>query len=156
MLLIGKIVLGMTGVGLAGAGMLCSEGFIQMHVNEKAPHGNHINVIVPAMLVPIAMHLAPQRELAQATEEVQPNILVVRAALAALRDADDMVFVEVKEPGTRVHVAKSGGSIVVDVDDADATVYVSAPIRALSSTIEPFAAAPSNAHEWQATSSSQQ
>jgi hypothetical protein len=144
MLLLGKIVLGMAGVGLAGAGVLCSDGLVQVKVIEKTPQGFRINVIAPAMLAPIAVHLVPQRGLAQAAQEIQPNMPTIRAVLAGLRDADDMVFVEVKEPGESVHVAKSGGSIVVDVDDADATVHLSAPIRAMSSTIEQLDSATTN------------
>jgi hypothetical protein len=43
-----------------------------------------------------------------------------------------------------VEVAKSGASIVVDVDDAAETVHVSTPIRAISSTVDQLAAASSN------------
>jgi len=67
----------------------------------------------------------------------------IRAALDGLRDSDDVVFVEVTEPGEHVEVAKSGGSIVVDVDDAGETVHVSTPIRAISSTVDQLAAASS-------------
>ncbi|HXO88489.1 MAG TPA: hypothetical protein VN885_07545 [Candidatus Acidoferrales bacterium] len=47
-----------------------------------------------------------------------------------------------KEPGEYVEVAKSGGSILVD--DAGETVHMSAPIRAISSTVDQLAAAGSN------------
>jgi hypothetical protein len=140
MRLLGKIVLGMAGVGLAGAGVLCSEGLVHVRVIEKRPQGLHINVIAPAMLAPIAVHFTPQRDLAQAAQQIQPYMPIIRAALQGLRDSEDIVFVEVKEPGEHVHVSKSGGSIVVDVDDASATVHVSTPIRAVSSTVEQLAA----------------
>jgi len=51
-------------------------------------------------------------------------------------------LVQVKEPGEYVEVAKSGGSILVD--DAGETVHMSAPIRAISSTVDQLAAAGSN------------
>jgi hypothetical protein len=38
-------------------------------------------------------------------------------------------------------VTKSGGSIVVDVDDANETVHVSAPLRAVRQAIDQLAAA---------------
>jgi hypothetical protein len=144
MIVLGKIVLGMTGVALAGAGVLCSEGVVHVKVIEKEPPGLHINVIVPAMLAPIAVHFAPQRGLAQAAREIQPYMPAIRAALDGLRDAADVVFVEVKEPDERVRVSKSGGAIVVDVDDAGETVHVSTPIRAISSTVEQIATATPN------------
>ena len=149
MILLGKIVLGVAGVGLAGASVLCSEGLVHVKVIEKEPQGVHINVIAPAMLAPIAVHLAPQRELAQAARQIQPYMPAIRAALNSLRESEDVVLVDVNEPGQHVEVMKSGGSIVVDVDDEGETVHVATPIRAISSTVEQLAAATSNQADWQ-------
>jgi hypothetical protein len=143
-ILLGKIVLGVAGVGLAGAGVLCSEGLVQVKVIEKAPQGHHFTAIAPAILAPIAVHFAPQRDLAQAAREVQPYMPAIHATLVALRDTEDTVFVEVDEPGEHVQVSKSGGSIVVEVNDANETVHISAPIRALSSTIDQLPSATPN------------
>jgi hypothetical protein len=144
MILLGKITLGMAGVALAGTGVLCSEGLVHVKVIEKQPRGLHINVIAPAMLAPLAVHFAPPRELAQTARELQPYMPAIRAALDGLRDTDDVVLAEVKETDERVRVSKSGGAIIVDVEDAGETVYVSSPIRAISSTIEQLTAASSN------------
>jgi hypothetical protein len=151
MRLFGKIVLGMAGVGLVGAAVLCSEGLVHVKVIEKRPQGLHINVIAPAMLAPIAVHFTPQRYLAQAAQQIQPYMPTIRAALEGLRDSEDAVLVEVKEPGEHVQVSKSHGSIVVDVDDASDTVHVSTPIRAVSSTVNQLAAASSNSLKSQST-----
>jgi hypothetical protein len=139
-MLLGRIVLGMAGVALASAGVLCSEGLVHVKVIEKEPRGLHINVIAPAMLAPIAVRFAPERDLAQVAREIRPYMPTVRAVLEGLRDTDDVVFVEVKESDERVRVSKSGGSMVVDVDDAGKTVHVSTPIRAILSTVEQLAA----------------
>lgn len=144
MILFAKVVLGMSGVGLAGAGVLCSEGLVNVNVVEKRPQGVHIHVIAPAMLAPIAVHLAPQSALADAARQIQPNMPVIRAALDGLRDSDNVVLVEVKEPDEHVQVEKLGGSIIVDVDDAGETVHVSAPLGAISNTVEQLADADSN------------
>jgi hypothetical protein len=144
MLLPGKIMLGMAGAALAGVGVLSSEGLVQVKVIEKQPQGHRINVIAPALLVPIAAHFVPRRDLGNAMREVQPYMPTIRAALDALREAHDVVFVEVKEKDEHVVVAKSGSSVVVDVDDPDETVHVSTPIRAISSTVEQLAAATTN------------
>jgi hypothetical protein len=144
MILLAKIALGIAGVGLAGTGILCSEGIVYVKVIEKQPQGLHLHVIAPAMLAPIAVRLTPRHDLAQAAREIQPYMPAIRAALDGLRDSDDLVFVEVKEAGEHVEVAKSGGSIVVDVDDAEDTVHVSTPIRAMSSTVNQLAAVNSN------------
>lgn len=155
MILLAKIALGMAGAGLASVGVLCSEGVVNVKVVEKKPQGVHIHLIAPAMLAPIAVRLAPQRALADAARQIQPNMGAIRAALDGLRDSEDVVLVEVTEPGEHVQVTKAGGSIVVDVDDAGETVHVSAPIRAISSTVDQLADASSNSLEQQSTAPNQ-
>ena len=140
MILLGKIALGIVGTAVAGVGVLCSEGMIEVKVVERKPEVHHVYVIAPAMLVPIGMHFAPQRDLSHAAAQIRPWLPTIRAALDQLRESDDVTLVEVKEPGEHVRVAKEGGSIVVDVQDENETVHVSTPIRAISSTIEQLAA----------------
>jgi hypothetical protein len=137
----GKIALAVVGTALAGVGLLCSEGLVEVKVVERQPEVHHVYVIAPAMLAPIAVHFAPQRHLSQAAAEIRPWMPTIRATLDQLRETDDMTLVEVKEPGEHVRVAKEGGSIVVDLEDPDHTVHVSTPIRAISSTMEQLAAA---------------
>jgi hypothetical protein len=139
-ILLGKIALGIVGTAVAGVGVLCSEGMIEVKVVERQPEVHHVYVIAPAMLVPIGMHFAPQRDLSRAAAQIRPWLPTIRAALEQLRESDDVTLVEVKEPGEHVRVAKEGGSIVVDVQDENETVHVSTPIRAISSTIEQLAA----------------
>jgi hypothetical protein len=141
MILIGKIALGLVGTAVAGVGLLCSEGFVEVNVVEKHPETHHIFVVAPAMLAPIGMHFVPGHHLAQAAREVKPYLPVIRAALDGLRDTEDVTLVEVQEPDEHVTVKKEGASIIVDVRDKDETVHVSVPIRAMSSTIEELAAA---------------
>jgi hypothetical protein len=93
------------------------------------------------MLVPVAMHFVPKDRIGEQAREIQPWMPTIRASLDALSESDDITFVEVKEPGQNVRLAKNGGSIVVDVNDNDETVHVSTPIRAISSAIEELAAA---------------
>jgi len=138
MILLGKVGMAIAGTALAGAGIICSEGMISVNVETRSPEKHHVFVVAPAMLVPIAMHFIPKEHLADHTQEIQPWLPTIRASLDAVSEADDITFVEVKEPGQKVRVAKSGGSIVVDVNDNDETVHVSTPIRAMSSAIEPL------------------
>jgi len=144
MMLLGKLALGFAGTALAGAGLLCSEGIVVVNVVEKSPGRHHIFVPAPAMLIPIAMHFAPKEKLAEASREIRPYLPTIRAAVEGLRESEDVTLVEVKEPGQHVRVSKSGGSIIVDVEDEENTVHVSTPIRAISSAIEQLAAADSN------------
>jgi len=141
MILLGKIALGIASTAVTGASLLCSEGMIQVKVVEKRPEGHHIRVMAPALLLPIGMHFAPKDGIREASAEIQPWLPTIRAALAQLRECDDFAFVEVNEPGRQVRVVKSGGSLVVDVNDEEESVHVSAPIRTLSSAVEELAAA---------------
>ncbi|HXW55037.1 MAG TPA: hypothetical protein VEJ67_04750 [Candidatus Cybelea sp.] len=143
MILLGKIAVGMAGAALAGVGILCSEGMVQVKVTQKEPAGHHINVIAPAVLCPLAAHFVPRRDLADASRQIEPWLPLVRAALDGLSDTGDVVLVEVREPGEHVEVAKSGGSIVVDVDDPAESVHVAVPIRAIAGTVDQIAVAKS-------------
>ncbi|MGA7913846.1 MAG: hypothetical protein WCA00_01325 [Candidatus Acidiferrales bacterium] len=141
MILLGKVVLGVAGVAIAGVGLLCSEGLIEVNVVGKQPEAHHVYVLAPAALVPMAAHFIPSRKFGHASAELRPWMPTIRAALDQLRETDDVTLVDVREPGQHVVVSKRGGSVIVDVTDPDDTVHVSAPIRAISSTIEQVAAA---------------
>ena len=147
MILLGKVVLGIAGTALAGVGLICSEGMIEVNVVEKQPEAHHVYVLAPAMLVPIGMHFVPSRKLGQAASELKPWMPTIRAALEQLRDGEDITLVDVREPDQHVVVTKDGGSVVVDVTDKDETVHVSTPIRAIESTLEQVAAANPDTHE---------
>jgi hypothetical protein len=141
MILLGKIALGIAGVTVAGVGLICSEGMIEVNVVEKQPEAHHVHVLAPAALVPMAVQFVPSRKFGHASAELQPWMPTIHAALDQLREIDDLTLVDVTEPGQHVVVSKKGGSVVVDVNDRNETVHVSAPIRAISSTIEQVAAA---------------
>jgi hypothetical protein len=141
MVLLGKVALGIAGTALAAVGLICSEGMIEVKVVEKQPEIHHLYVLAPAMLVPITMHFIPSSKLRRAASEIKPWMPTIHAALDQLRAGEDITLVEVREPGQHVLVTKSGGSVVVDVMDTDETVHVSAPIRAMESTVKQIAAA---------------
>lgn len=147
MVLLGKVALGIAGTALAGVGLICSEGMIEVNVVEKQPEAHHVYVLAPAMLLPITMRFIPSRKLGHAAAEIKPWMPTIRAALEQLRASEDVTLVEVREPGQHVLVAKSGGSVVVDVTDNDDTVHVSTPIRAIESTVEQLAAARSETQD---------
>jgi hypothetical protein len=141
MVLLGKVALGIAGTALAGVGLVCSEGMIEVKVVEKQPEVHHLYVLAPAMLVPITMHFIPNRKLSRAASEIKPWMPTIRAALEKLREGEDVTLVDAREPGQHVLVTKSGGSVVVDVTDTEETVHVSTPIRTIESTVEQVAAA---------------
>lgn len=139
MILLGKIALGIAGFAVAGAGMLCSEGFVDVNVVQHRDSPPHLHVIAPAMLAPIAVRLVPNDKLADASEKLRPWLPTIRAALDSLRDSPDLTLVEVSDPDEYVHVEKRYGDIVVDVANRKETVHLSVPIRAIHSTVEALA-----------------
>lgn len=141
MILLAKLGVGVLGTALVGAAALSSEGFINIKVDEKEADGHHIHLIVPAALVPVTLKFVPRQNLAEAAQNLRDNMAIIDSALPALEECPDGVLVEVTEPGEHVLVAKRGGSIVIDVNDADDVVHVSVPLRAAESAIHEIAAA---------------
>ena len=141
MILLAKLGIGVLGTTLVTGAALSSEGFIHVNVNEKAADGHHINVIVPAALVPVTLKFVPRQHLAEAAQNLRANMAVIDAALPALEQCPDGVFVEITDPSEHILVAKSGGSIVIDITDPDDSVHVSVPLRAAESAIHEIAAA---------------
>jgi hypothetical protein len=141
MILLAKLGAGVLGTVLVGGAALSSEGFIHVKVDEKQANGHHISLIVPAALVPITLKFVPKQHLAEAAENLRANMAIIDAALPALEQCPDGVFVEVIDPGEHVLIAKSGSSIVIDVNDPGETVHVAVPLRAAESAIHEIAAA---------------
>jgi hypothetical protein len=143
MILAAKVALGCAGTLVAGTAMLCSEGFLHVDVEQRGPDAHHIAVMAPAMLVPIAVdiatHFADKRKVAGAADQLEPWMPTIQATLGGLSRVEDMTLVDVNERDEHVRVSKFGSSIVVDVNDKDAVVHVSAPIRAISSTVREVA-----------------
>jgi hypothetical protein len=141
MIFLAKLGIGVLGTALAGAAALSTEGFIYVNVQEKQPGGTHVRVLVPAALVPTALHFVPRHNFADSSHDMREALPIIDAAIPALKDAPDGVFVEVKQPDEHVLVAKRGGSIIVDVNDRDETVHVSVPLIAAQSAIHQIAEA---------------
>ena len=141
MILLAKLGVGLLGTVVVTGAALSSEGFINVRVDEKEADGHHIHMIVPAALVPVGLRFVPRQSLAEAARNLRDNMAIIDAALPALEQCPDGVLVEVTDPSEHVLVAKVGGSIVIDVNDADDVVHVSVPLRAAESAIHQIAAA---------------
>lgn len=141
MIFLAKLGVGVLGTVVVAGAALSSEGFIHVRVHEKDPDGHNINLIVPAAAVPVTLRFVPRERLAEASENVRPYLPIIDAAIPALEDCPDGVFVEVTDDHEHVTISKSGGSLVVDVNDEDDVVHVSVPLRAAQSSIHEIAEA---------------
>jgi hypothetical protein len=137
--ILAKLGVGMLCVTVTAGSVVMSEGLVHVRVNDKRPDGTHLSLIVPGVLAPTAVFCVPSRHLQEASEQLRPWMPAIRAAVGELKDERDMTFVEVVQADQHVRVSKSGGSVIVDVDSPEETVHVSAPLRAIGSTIEQLA-----------------
>ena len=85
--------------------------------------------------------MLPREHLGEASENLRPYLAMIDAAVPALEGCPDGVFVEVTDENEHVVISKSGGSLVIDVNDEDDVVHVSVPLRVAQSSIHEIAAA---------------
>src|ERR1700733_13322044 len=136
MILLAKVGLIAVGTAVAGGALISSEGFVHVKVHEKFPGGHKISIVVPATLATTSMHFVPKRHLREACDKMKEWGPTVTAAIDQLEKMDDFTLVEVTGKDQHVKVSKEHGSIVVDVNDPENTVYVSTPLRAIESTLK--------------------
>ena len=125
---------------VTGGVMTYNAGTIRVSVDEKRPNGDHVHVIVPAILVPAAMQMVPVKKLRKHAKEIQPWLPAIQAATRGLENAPDTVLVEVIDQHEHVTITKRGGAIHVDVVDEHEDVHVTVPLGTIRSVAEHLAA----------------
>ncbi len=125
---------------VTGAVMTYNAGAIRVSVDERKPGGDHVHVIVPAILVPTAMGFVPEKELRKHAKEIRPWLPAIRIACKELERAPDTVLVEVVNSHEHVTIAKRGGAINIDVEDEHENVHVAVPLETIHSVAERLAA----------------
>ena len=141
MIFLAKLGIGVLGTAVVAGAAISNEGFIQVRVHAKHPGGDNVALIVPAAIVPVALHFVPKQQLDRAPEDLQKIMPVLDAAIPELQKCRDGVLVEVIDPGEHVLISKSGDSLVIDVNDHDETVHVSVPLGAVRASLHQIAEA---------------
>jgi hypothetical protein len=132
MMLLAKAALGLgSAIVLAGAYTM-REGVIRVDVDEFRSGGSHVHMWVPAVAVPMAMHLVPDKHWCHASEQAREAIPIVHAVVKELKKYPDANFVEVIDQDQHVRVRTRDGKLQIDVDAPDQKVHVLCPL----STIE--------------------
>ncbi len=139
MILAAKIGWGLLGTVLVVGGIVSSEGFVHVSVQQHRPGGTHIWLVAPAMAAPIALRLVPRRPLEQALEKAREWLPAAQAAASELQECPDGPLVEVTDPTEHVKVGKRDGSLVVDVNDPREKVYVAVPLGAIGDSLRVLA-----------------
>ena len=115
---------------IAGGAFVYDLGAVSIHVQEKKSGGENIRLILPAAAGPVALWMVPKEKLREGAKEARPYLPAIEAAAQELSRCPDFTLVEVTNPHEKVHIAKRGGHLVIDVDDENETVHVSVPLEA--------------------------
>src|SRR6266567_3262009 len=110
-------------------------GAVRVSVVEKGPKGEHVNVFVPAILVPVALGVVPAKAFNVHDAETRKWLPMLKAASRELERCPDATLVEVKSPEEHVKIIKRGNALVIDVDDPGETVHVSCPVGVVRTVV---------------------
>jgi len=130
-------MLAAAGVGaLLTGSYLCSQGLIRVSVHEKRAGGEHIRLVVPGAIIPLALAFVPAKEIGRhMPAEARQHLPVVEAALGELQRLPDCTLVQVDGPGEHVRIRVQDHQMVVDVDDHEDEVHLTLPLSSLRSVM---------------------
>jgi hypothetical protein len=118
-------------LALAGA-YVVHEGAVRVAVDEQAPGGTHIHLLLPAALVPVGMRFVPDEKLREATAQARPWLPAIKAASQELARLPDSDLVQVRDAEQHVSISKRVALLVIDVQSPRESVHVSFPLRTVN------------------------
>lgn len=130
---VGTALLILAGTALVAGAVAFSAGSVRVRVVEKKADGDHVNLVLPALAVPLGMRLMPEEARREAAAQVGPWVPAIRAAAETLADSPDAVLFEVQNPHEHLRIEKRDGRLLIDVDTDAETVHLSFPLRLLAS-----------------------
>jgi len=133
------VLQGALGIAVLTGAVVYNTGAIRVDVREKSPNGEHVRLWVPALVLPIGVHVVPKEKLREASEKVRPWLPTIKAATEELSRCPDTTLVQVDNRHEHVRIAKLGDALVIDVDDPGETVHVSLPIKMIGYTASQLA-----------------
>jgi hypothetical protein len=134
--MLAKIGLGFGCFLVFSTAYLMQDGFVHVAVDDWRPGGDHIHMIVPAVLAPLGVDVVPQKKLEHLPRELNRWLPTLRSASAELAKIPDAVLVEVTDDREHVRVAKSGDGLDIDVQDPGEHVHVWVPLSAVYDTLD--------------------
>jgi len=133
MILLAKAALGIGGtLALAGA-YTFHQGILRVDVDEYRAGGSHVHFWAPAAVVPMVMHLVPDKEMRCVSTNANAHdaLPLVHAIIKELRKYPDTDFVEVIDRDQHVHVRTHAGKLQIDVQTPDENVHVLCPLATI-------------------------
>lgn len=131
MMLLAKATLGIGGALVLAGAYTFHEGLIRVDVDEYHAGGSHVHLLVPAAMVPMAMHFVPQHQLQDAARQAREFLPLTHELIKELKQFPDAEFVEVKDSRDHVQIRTRGGELQIDVDDPDENVHLLVPLSTL-------------------------
>ena len=125
-MLMAKIALGFFGTVAVAGVYTFHEGV--MRVDEDHADGRHVHVWFPAAMLPMAMHVIPNRHFRRATADVRPWLPTLRALTKELKRYPEAELVEVDNAEEHVRIRTHNGKLMIDVTKPDETVHVACPL----------------------------
>lgn len=131
MILLAKAALGIGGAMVLAGAYTFHEGVIRVDVDEYRTGGSHVHLLVPAAMVPMAMHFVPQHQLQDAARQAREFLPLTHELIKELMQFPDAEFVEVKDSRDHVQIRTRGGKLQIDVDVPDENVHLLVPLSTL-------------------------
>ena len=142
MLILAKIGLGITGTLAVAAGYTMHEGMVRVSVDEHRANGDHVHLMVPAALIPVAMKLAPRDAMQDAARQAGPWMPLVQQFAKELSKFPNAELVEVRDADEHVVIHTQNGKLLIDVESSDETVHVACPLATIEHISEEIADSP--------------
>jgi hypothetical protein len=119
-----------------GGVMTYNAGAVRVAVDENRPGGDHVHLFVPAVMIPPAMNLIPEKELQKHAREIRPWLPAIKIASKELAKCPDGILVEVIDSNEHVTITKRGRALEIDVKSPDESVHVTVPLGMVYSVAE--------------------
>lgn len=141
-MLLAKLALGLGGTMVLAGVYTFHEGVLR--VDEKHADGRRVQVWIPAVVVPLAMHFVPRRHLEQAAAQAGPWLPTLRALTKELERYPEVELVEVRSSDEHVSIRTHDGKLQIDVSAPGEEVHVACPLAMMEHVSRELeAAAPS-------------
>lgn len=128
MSLLAKFALSCAGTACAAGTYAFHDGVMSVRIDEKQAGGQHMHLVIPAALLPIAARFVPERHLRHAATNAAPLLPALAVASKELGRLSDAELVRVDKIDQRVPLATENGDIVIDVSEPGKKVHVRCPL----------------------------
>lgn len=126
--ILAKIALGCAGTAFAAGAYAFHDGVLRVSIDESGIGGQHMHLMIPAAIIPLAAHFVPERHLLHATEKARPLFPALAVASKELGRLADTELVRIDSDAQHVRVATAGGYLVIDVREPKTKVHVTCPL----------------------------